>query len=103
MCCAHANAGQNKVLYLGHPVFEGFETVRVATVVKSNVPALPVGLELTNPTFADFLDSTSRRRIGPSSFEGKLNIGARPRTLRCDPSPPSTPGVNSVIPERTAP
>lgn len=24
---AHANAGQNKVLYLGHPVFEGFETV----------------------------------------------------------------------------
>ena len=35
---------------------EGFETVRVATVVKSNVPALPVGLEVTNPTFRDFLD-----------------------------------------------
>ena len=34
---------------------EGFETVRVATVVKSNVPALPVGLELTNPTFRDVL------------------------------------------------
>ncbi len=34
---------------------EGFETVRVATVVKSNVPSLPVGLELTNPTFSDFL------------------------------------------------
>lgn len=35
---------------------EGFETVRVATVVKSNVPALPVGLEVTDPTFLDFLD-----------------------------------------------
>jgi hypothetical protein len=35
---------------------DGFETVRVATVVKSNVPALPVGLEVTNPTFRDFLD-----------------------------------------------
>ncbi len=35
---------------------DGFETVRVATVVKSNVPGLPVGLELTNPVFKDFLD-----------------------------------------------
>ncbi|MEM1042486.1 MAG: hypothetical protein AAGI91_07630 [Bacteroidota bacterium] len=35
---------------------DGFEPVRVATVVKSNVPGLPVGLELTNPVFKDFLD-----------------------------------------------
>ena len=35
---------------------EGFEQVRVATVVKSNVPALPVGLEVPNPAFRDFLD-----------------------------------------------
>ena len=35
---------------------DGFEQVRVATVVKSNVPGLPVGLEVLNPTFRDFLD-----------------------------------------------
>ncbi len=35
---------------------DGFEQVRVATVVKSNVPALPVGLEVVNPTFRSFLD-----------------------------------------------
>lgn len=35
---------------------DGFEQLRVATVVKSNVPALPVGLEVVNPTFRDFLD-----------------------------------------------
>ncbi len=35
---------------------EGFEQVRTARVVKSNSPDFPVGLELKNPTFADFLD-----------------------------------------------
>ncbi len=35
---------------------EGFEQVRVATVVKSNVPALPVGLEVKDPSFRTFLD-----------------------------------------------
>ena len=34
---------------------EGFEQVRVARVVKSNSRDFPVGLELKNPTFADFL------------------------------------------------
>ncbi len=34
---------------------EDFEQVRVARVVKSNSPAFPIGLELRNPTFADFL------------------------------------------------
>lgn len=34
---------------------EGFRQVRVAQVVKSNSPAFPVGLEIRNPTFADFL------------------------------------------------
>ena len=32
-----------------------FETQRVFTVVKSNSPAFPIGMELVNPTFADFL------------------------------------------------
>ena len=34
---------------------EGFETVRVARVIKTNSPYFPMGLELVNPTFADFL------------------------------------------------
>lgn len=34
---------------------EGFETVRVARVVKSNAPTFPVGTTLENPTFADLL------------------------------------------------
>lgn len=34
---------------------DGFETVRVARVVKSNSPAFPVGMELINPVFADLL------------------------------------------------
>ncbi|MEM1096528.1 MAG: hypothetical protein AAF730_09360 [Bacteroidota bacterium] len=42
--------------------FEDFRQVRVATVVKSNTPDLPVGLEIRNPTFSDFLD---RMAAGP--------------------------------------
>lgn len=34
---------------------EGFEQVRVARVIKSNSPDFPIGLELKNPTFANFL------------------------------------------------
>ncbi|MGL4608377.1 MAG: hypothetical protein ACRCYY_01650 [Trueperaceae bacterium] len=33
----------------------GLETVRVTRVVKTNSPAFPIGLEIENPTFADFL------------------------------------------------
>ncbi|HEX8032301.1 MAG TPA: hypothetical protein VF510_00555 [Ktedonobacterales bacterium] len=34
---------------------DGFETVRVGRVVKSNSQAFPLGLEIHNPTFADLL------------------------------------------------
>ena len=34
---------------------DGFDTVRVARVIKSNSPYFPVGLELFNPEFADLL------------------------------------------------
>lgn len=34
---------------------DGFETRRVATVVKSNAQELPVGTEFVDPTFADLL------------------------------------------------
>ncbi|MEL7168704.1 MAG: hypothetical protein AAGN64_05085, partial [Bacteroidota bacterium] len=49
---------------------EGFETVRVARVVKSNVPELPVGAEIEQPTFADFLN--------------RLGAGPQPATLPAD-------------------
>ncbi len=60
---------------------EGFETVRVATVVKSNVPALPVGFELANPTFRDFLD-----RVG----DGPVRQSDEPETLEM-PEVPAAP------------
>ena len=42
---------------------DGFDTLRVGRVVKSNAPTLPVGTEIENPTFADFLN---RLGEGPS-------------------------------------
>ncbi len=42
---------------------EGFEQVRVARVVKTNSSDFPVGLELKNPTFSDFL---ARMGEGPN-------------------------------------
>ena len=41
---------------------DGFETRRVATVVKSNAPDLPVGTEFENPDFSDVL---ARLGAGP--------------------------------------
>ncbi len=34
---------------------DGFEPVRVARVIKTNSPYFPMGMELTNPSFSDFL------------------------------------------------
>ena len=45
---------------------DGFETTRVATVVKSNAPDFPVGLQIENPTFATFL---ARMGEGPKPAE----------------------------------
>ncbi|HYE96041.1 MAG TPA: hypothetical protein VD962_07510 [Rubricoccaceae bacterium] len=45
---------------------DGFEPVRVARVVKSNAPDLPVGTEFENPTFADLL---ARLGEGPQPVE----------------------------------
>ena len=42
---------------------DGFETVRLATVVKSNAPDFPVGLQIENPTFPMLLD---RMGAGPA-------------------------------------
>lgn len=45
---------------------DGFETKRVATVVKSNAPDLPVGTEFDDPSFADVL---GRLGVGPAPAE----------------------------------
>ena len=48
---------------------DGFETKRVATVVKSNAPDFPVGLEIEDPTFATLLD---RLGAGPAPVQVDL-------------------------------
>ncbi|MDQ4076807.1 MAG: hypothetical protein M3220_11260 [Chloroflexota bacterium] len=45
---------------------EDFRQVRVARVIKSNSPAFPVGMELKNPTFKDFLEQLGE---GPQPAE----------------------------------
>ena len=57
---------------------DGFETKRVATVVKSNAPDFPVGLELDNPSFADVM--------------ARLGAG---------PQPQDAPDVPATLPEAT--
>ena len=56
---------------------EGFEQVRVARVVKSNSPDFPVGLELKNPTFADFM--------------ARLGEGPDPKVAAAEPEIIETP------------
>ncbi|MEM6287983.1 MAG: hypothetical protein AAF845_12570 [Bacteroidota bacterium] len=48
---------------------DGFETRRVATVVKSNAPDFPVGLEIEEPTFADLLG-----RLGAGPAPAPLDV-----------------------------
>ena len=45
---------------------DGFDTRRIATVVKSNAPDFPVGLEIEDPTFAALMD---RLGAGPQPVE----------------------------------
>ena len=52
---------------------DGFEQVRIARVVKSNSADFPVGLELKNPTFADFL---AQMGAGPQP-----DVAAAPETI----------------------
>ena len=60
---------------------DGFETRRVATVVKSNAPDFPVGLEIDSPTFAGLL--------------GRMGAGPVPAPL--------PEGVADVLPEPALP
>jgi hypothetical protein len=48
---------------------EGFEQVRVARVIKSNSSAFPIGLEIKNPTFSDFLARLDQPEPAPVDDE----------------------------------
>ena len=62
---------------------EGFETVRVARVVKSNAPAFPVGMALKDPTFADLL---SRMGEGPKPAEAPAPAAPEPEPEPAGPA-----------------
>ena len=70
---------------------EGFEQVRVARVVKTNSPDFPVGLELTNPTFADFL---ARLGEGPKPVE---DVPAVIETVVQAPAVPEGPTLADLV------
>ena len=70
---------------------EGFETVRVARVVKSNAPTFPVGLELKNPTFADLLDHLGE---GPSPV-----AVPEPVAVTAPEPAPSGPALDDLLAE----
>ena len=54
---------------------DGFETVRVATVVKSNAADLPVGTEFYDPSFADVLAELG---AGPAPVEAPVHVLPEP-------------------------
>ncbi len=61
---------------------DGFETRRVATVVKSNAPDFPVGQEIDSPTFADLL--------------GRMGAGPQPQAI--DDVPATLPVPEALVP-----
>lgn len=66
---------------------EDFRQVRIARVVKSNSPDLPVGLELKNPTFSDFL----ARLEASTPVAAPVALPAEPEVLpepEPEPAPP---------------
>jgi hypothetical protein len=61
---------------------DGFETRRVATVVKSNAPDFPIGQEIDSPTFADLL--------------GRMGAGPQPQAV--DDAPATLPAPEAPVP-----
>ena len=70
----------------------GFETVRVGRVVKSNAPTLPVGTEIENPSFSDFLE---RLGHGPSPVALPPVEAATPEPEEAEA--PSGPSVADLL------
>ena len=69
---------------------EGFEQVRVARVIKSNSPYFPIGLELINPGFKDFLQ---RMEDLPQVKEDDLPEFLKPVETKV----PTGPNLNDLI------
>lgn len=75
---------------------DGFDTTRVATVVKSNSQDFPVGLQLENPTFKTLLE-----RMGTPA-EPVIEDGV-PAFLKSEASiTPAGPGLDDLIQEAEA-
>lgn len=72
---------------------DGFDTVRVATVVKSNSSHFPIGLELTNPSFKDMLE-----RMGGLPPEPEVIRDEIPEFLRVPETPvEALPTVDDLV------
>ena len=74
---------------------DGFETRRVATVVKSNAPDFPVGLEIDSPTFASLM---ARLGAGPQPVAAPEPLAALPEAA----APPSGPTLADLLAEAEA-
>lgn len=67
-----------------------FETIYVARIIKSNSPYFPIGLEIENPTFADFL---ARLDDAPQPKPKKV-----PETIEVEEPPaPTGPTLEQLI------
>lgn len=71
---------------------EGFKQVRVARVIKSNSPDFPVGLEIKNPSFRDFME---RLGEGPQAEA----VSAEPEVLETPevPAPTAGPSLDALL------
>lgn len=74
---------------------DGFETVRVARVVKSNSPAFPVGLELVNPTFTAFLDRLDE--LQPAEAAPEVPVVAEEFVAEPEPEVPAGPTLSDLL------
>lgn len=72
---------------------DGFETVRVARVVKSNSPAFPVGMEFVNPVFRDLLDRLDEQTPMPAPAPAPL----RRAVPDPEPSAPVGPSLADLM------
>ena len=73
---------------------DGFETRRVATVVKSNAPDFPVGLEIESPTFAALME-----RLGAGPQPAPVEA---PAALPAAEAPPAGPTLADLLAEAEA-
>lgn len=74
---------------------DGFETVRVARVVKSNSPAFPVGLELVDPDFRTLLDRMDDQT--PLAEPVALPVVEAAPVVAPSPAAPAGPTLDALL------